>query len=110
MAYSLYDATVANHLQILGAVGGFLEKSLTHFQEKSIDPAESRPAVMVPRKQAGHMTCTRPQAERQILLAMRASSTHDPKETRLRTGHCGVAIFEAPRASRTDDNVYLRSS
>ena len=38
----------------------------------------SGPAVMVPRKQAGHMTCTRPQAERQILLAMRASSTHDP--------------------------------
>ena len=36
---------------------------------------------MVPRKQAGHMTCTRPQAERQILLAMRASSTHDPFET-----------------------------
>ena len=34
---------------------------------------------MVPRKQAGHMTCTRPQAERQILLAMRASSTHGPK-------------------------------
>jgi hypothetical protein len=33
---------------------------------------------MVPRKQAGHMTCTRPQAARQILLAMRASSTHDP--------------------------------
>jgi hypothetical protein len=36
---------------------------------------------MVPRKQAGHMTCTRPQAERQNLLAMRASSTHDPKPT-----------------------------
>ena len=36
---------------------------------------------MVPRKQAGHMTCTRPQAERQILLAMRASSTHDPLRT-----------------------------
>ena len=34
---------------------------------------------MVPRKQAGHMTCTRPRAECQILLAMRASSTHDPK-------------------------------
>jgi hypothetical protein len=33
---------------------------------------------MVPRKQAGHMTCTRPQAERQIVLATRASSTHDP--------------------------------
>jgi hypothetical protein len=36
---------------------------------------------MVPRKQAGHMTCTRPPGKRQILLAMRASSTHDPKET-----------------------------
>jgi hypothetical protein len=36
---------------------------------------------MVPRKQAEHMTCTRPQAERQNLLAMRASSTHDPTRT-----------------------------
>jgi len=40
MAFSLYDATVATYLQILGAVGGFLEKSLTHFREKGIDPAE----------------------------------------------------------------------
>jgi hypothetical protein len=32
---------------------------------------------MVPRKQAGHMTWTRPQAERQNFLAMRASSAHD---------------------------------
>ena len=40
MAFSLYDATVANYVQILGAVDGFLEKSLTHFQEKGIDLAE----------------------------------------------------------------------
>lgn len=40
MAFSLYDATVANHLQILGAVGRFLDKSLAHFREKGIDPAE----------------------------------------------------------------------
>ena len=40
MAFSLYDATVANHLQILGAVGSFLDKSLAHFREKGIDPAE----------------------------------------------------------------------
>jgi uncharacterized protein len=40
MAFSLYDATVANYLQILGAVGGFLEKSLTHFRENGIDPAK----------------------------------------------------------------------
>ena len=40
MAFSLYDATVANYLQTLGAVGGFLEKGLTHFREKGIDPGE----------------------------------------------------------------------
>ena len=48
MAFSLYDATVANYLQILGAVGGFLEKSLTHFQEKGIDPAEIVETRLVP--------------------------------------------------------------
>jgi hypothetical protein len=36
---------------------------------------------MEPRKQAGHMTCTRPQAARQISLATRASSTHDSTTT-----------------------------
>jgi hypothetical protein len=40
MAFSLYDATVASYLQILGAVGGFLDKGLAHFREKGIDPAE----------------------------------------------------------------------
>ena len=40
MAFSLYDATVANYLQTLGAVSGFLDKSLTHFREKGVDPAE----------------------------------------------------------------------
>jgi len=52
MAFSLYDATVANYLQILGAVGGFLEKSLTHFREKaSIRPRSSRRDL--------HLTCCR---------------------------------------------------
>ena len=27
MAFTLYDATVANYLQILGSVGGYLDKS-----------------------------------------------------------------------------------
>ena len=40
MGFSLYDATVANYLQILGAAAGFLEKGLTHFKEKGVDPAE----------------------------------------------------------------------
>ena len=48
MAFSLYDATVANYLQILGAVGGFLEKSLAHFREKGIDPAEIVEARLAP--------------------------------------------------------------
>jgi hypothetical protein len=40
MAFSLYDASVANYLQILGAVGGFLEKGLAHFKEKGVDLKE----------------------------------------------------------------------
>ena len=38
MAFTLYDASVANYLQILGAVSGYLNKGLTHFREKGIDP------------------------------------------------------------------------
>ena len=48
MAFSLYDATVANYLQILGAVGAFLDKSLTHFRDKGIDPAEVVESRLVP--------------------------------------------------------------
>jgi len=48
MAFSLYDATVANYLQLLGAVGGFLEKSRAHFQEKGIDTAEIVGAAIAP--------------------------------------------------------------
>ncbi len=48
MGFSLYDATVANYLQTLGAIGGFLEKSLTHFREKGIDPAEIVEARLAP--------------------------------------------------------------
>ena len=40
MSFSLYDASVANYLQILGAVSTFLDKSLEHFKEKGVDPAE----------------------------------------------------------------------
>jgi hypothetical protein len=34
MAFSLYDASVANYLQILGAVSGYMEKGAAHFKEK----------------------------------------------------------------------------
>jgi hypothetical protein len=37
MAFSLYDASVANYLQILGAIDGVLEKGAAHFREKGID-------------------------------------------------------------------------
>jgi hypothetical protein len=40
MAFSLYDATVANYLQILGATEALMTKSLAHFTEKGVDPAE----------------------------------------------------------------------
>jgi uncharacterized protein len=48
MAFSLYDATVANYLQLLGAVGGFLEKSLIHFRDKGIDTAGIVEAAIAP--------------------------------------------------------------
>ena len=38
MALSLYDASVANYLQTLGAVAGFLDRALEHFREQGMDP------------------------------------------------------------------------
>ena len=38
MAVSLYDLSVANYLQALGGVEGFLAKGLTHFQGSNADP------------------------------------------------------------------------
>src|SRR5205807_7186174 len=48
MAFSLYDASVANYLQILGGVGGFLERGLVHFREKNIDPETLVEARLAP--------------------------------------------------------------
>ena len=48
MAFSLYDASVANYLQTLGAVGGFLERGLVHFREKNIDPETIVEARLAP--------------------------------------------------------------
>ena len=48
MAFSLYDATVANYLQILGSVSGYLDKSLAHFREKGVDPAKIVEAKLAP--------------------------------------------------------------
>jgi uncharacterized protein len=38
MAFSLYDASVANYLQTLGAVSAFLDKGLAHCREHGIAP------------------------------------------------------------------------
>jgi len=51
MALSLYDASVANYLQILGAVSGFLDKGLAHFREKGIDPETIVEARLAPDMQ-----------------------------------------------------------
>ncbi|MEH2610026.1 DUF1993 domain-containing protein [Bradyrhizobium sp. AZCC 1693] len=48
MAFSLYDASVANYLQTLGAVSGFLERGLVHFCEKNIDPDTMVEARLAP--------------------------------------------------------------
>src|SRR5882757_11202365 len=39
MAISLYDLSVANYLQTLDAMSGFLEKAKAHFQEQDADLA-----------------------------------------------------------------------
>jgi ABC-type Fe3+ transport system permease subunit len=39
MALSLYDASVANYLQTLGAVSGFLDRGLAHFREYLQSPS-----------------------------------------------------------------------
>jgi hypothetical protein len=48
MAFSLYDASVANYLQTLGAVSGFLERGLVHFRENNVDPETMVEARLAP--------------------------------------------------------------
>ena len=40
MAIPLYDASVMSYLQTLGAVSGFLDRGLSHFRDKNVDPDE----------------------------------------------------------------------
>jgi uncharacterized protein len=40
MAISLYEGSVPTYLQTLGAVSGFLDRGLSHFQDNNIDPEE----------------------------------------------------------------------
>jgi hypothetical protein len=40
MAVSLYDLSVANYLQTLGGVEGFMAKSLSHFNDNKVDSGE----------------------------------------------------------------------
>jgi hypothetical protein len=40
MSTSLYDLSVANYLQAVPAVAGFLDKGLAHFQSSNADPNE----------------------------------------------------------------------
>jgi hypothetical protein len=40
MAISLYEISIANYLQSLAAVSGFLDRGLVHFRENNIDPEQ----------------------------------------------------------------------
>ena len=48
MTFTLYDATIANYLQTLGAVSHILEKGHTHFIKAGTDPAEAVAARLAP--------------------------------------------------------------
>jgi hypothetical protein len=51
MALSLYDASVANYLQTLGAVSGILDRSLSYFREHNVDPEQIVEARLAPDMQ-----------------------------------------------------------
>jgi len=40
MAISLHEISVANYLQSLGAVSGFLDRGLAYLRENNIDPEQ----------------------------------------------------------------------
>jgi Domain of unknown function (DUF1993) len=48
MAISLYDVSVANYLQTLGAVAGFLEKGRAHFTANQVDLGEVVETRLIP--------------------------------------------------------------
>src|SRR5262245_36146007 len=48
MAIALYDVSVANYLQTLGAVAGFLEKGLDHFNANRVDLGEVVETRLIP--------------------------------------------------------------
>jgi hypothetical protein len=51
VALSLYDASVANYLQTLGAVSGILDRSLSYFREHNVDPEQIVEARLAPDMQ-----------------------------------------------------------
>jgi hypothetical protein len=51
MAVSLYDLSVTNYLQTLGAVEGFVAKSLSHFNDNKIDANEIADVRLAPDMQ-----------------------------------------------------------
>ena len=48
MTVSLYDLSVANYLQTLGAVEGFVAKSLSHFNDNKVDANEIADVRLAP--------------------------------------------------------------
>jgi uncharacterized protein len=48
MAVSLYDLSVANYLQTLGGVEGFVAKSLSHFSDNKVDANEVADVRLAP--------------------------------------------------------------
>jgi Domain of unknown function (DUF1993) len=48
MAFTLYDATVANYLQTIGGVSAILDRGLDYCQEKGLNPEEFVESRMAP--------------------------------------------------------------
>jgi uncharacterized protein len=48
MTFSLYDASVANYLQVLAAVSGFLDRSLANLRERGLNSEDILEARLAP--------------------------------------------------------------
>jgi hypothetical protein len=59
MAISLYDLSVANYLQTLGGVVGFLEKGLAHFTTNGVDLDEIVETRLFPFRVSLSFACDR---------------------------------------------------
>ena len=86
MTISLYDASVASYLQILGGVSGFLDRGRSHCEENGSDPDE----LPVPVARSGELIARQGRGARCLgshVLGPVAATKHPGGLARARAGY-----------------------